>query len=158
MMSRKNGVGQIIKACVTGGTLIALTGQFRVIKAALDDLFGLTRWTLDAVWPAQFAYGLITLHIIDQILDIDLHRWTPVRVREMGCHQFTTFSNSTTLESNMSLASMTGRAAPSSIIAPRSARTAAFGKPPYGIYGNSPLGSASRCRPTMTTRNPRRLP
>ncbi len=45
-MSRKNGVGQIIKACVTGGTLIALTGQFRIIKAALDDLCGPTRGTL----------------------------------------------------------------------------------------------------------------
>ena len=52
MMSRKNGVGQIIKACVTGGTLIALTGGFRVIKAALDDLFRLTRGTGDTVWPA----------------------------------------------------------------------------------------------------------
>src|SRR6266849_2469903 len=102
MMSRKNGVGQIIKACVTGGTLIALTGQFRVIKAALDDLFGLTRWTRDAVWPAQLTYSLITLNIIDQILDIDLQRWTPVRVRTIGCHQCTPSSNSTTLESNMS--------------------------------------------------------
>src|SRR5712691_13515307 len=38
-----------------------------------------------------------------QILDIDLQRWTPVRVRVMGCHQCTPSSNSTTLESNMSL-------------------------------------------------------
>jgi hypothetical protein len=52
MMSGKNGVRQIIKTCVTVGTLIALTGEFRVITAALDDLCGLTRWTLDAVWPA----------------------------------------------------------------------------------------------------------
>src|SRR5437867_10919154 len=37
-----------------------------------------------------------------QILDIDLQRWSPVRVRAIGCHQFTTSSNSTTLESNMS--------------------------------------------------------
>jgi hypothetical protein len=35
MMSRKHGVSKIIKACVTGGTLLALTGQYRVIKAAL---------------------------------------------------------------------------------------------------------------------------
>jgi hypothetical protein len=41
-MSRKNGVSQIIEACVTVGTLIALTGGFRVIKATLDDLCGLT--------------------------------------------------------------------------------------------------------------------
>ena len=37
MMASKNGVGQIIKACVTGVTLIALPGGFRIIKAALDD-------------------------------------------------------------------------------------------------------------------------
>jgi hypothetical protein len=80
MMSRKNGVGQIIKACVTSGTLLALTGQFRIIKAALDDLFGPTRGTLYAVWPAQLADSLITLTIINQIFDVNLHRWTPVRV------------------------------------------------------------------------------
>src|SRR6266704_83507 len=102
MMASKNGVGQIIKACVTGVTLIALPGGLRIITAALDDLCGLTRWTCYAVWPAQLAYGLITLIIINQILDIDLHRWTPVWVRDMGCHQCTASSKSTTLESNMS--------------------------------------------------------
>src|SRR5215471_8403902 len=79
MMSRKNRVRQIIKAPVTVMTFIALTGGFRVIKAALDDVCGRTRWTRDAVWPAQIADGLITLHLIDQIFDVDLHRWTPVR-------------------------------------------------------------------------------
>src|SRR5207249_11583821 len=53
MMSRKNRVGQVIKTCVTLATLVALTGRLRVIKAALDDLFGLTRWAGDAIWPAQ---------------------------------------------------------------------------------------------------------
>jgi hypothetical protein len=108
MMASKNGVGQIIKACVTAVTLITLTGGFRVIKAALDDLCGLTRWTCYAVWPAQLAYGLITLTIINQMLDIDLHRWTPVWVRDMGCHQCTPSSKSTTLESNMSLIVLVG--------------------------------------------------
>jgi Cell Wall Hydrolase len=102
MMARKDGVSQIIEACVTVGTLVALTGGFRVIKAALDDVFGLTRWAFDAIWPAQFADGLITLHIIDEILDIDLHGWTPVRDRRMECHQCTPSSNSTTPESNKS--------------------------------------------------------
>jgi hypothetical protein len=51
-MSRKNGVGQIIKACVTVVTLVALTGGFRVIKAALDDVFRLTRGAGDTIWPA----------------------------------------------------------------------------------------------------------
>ena len=37
MMARKDGVSQIIEACVTVGTLVALTGGFRVIKAALAE-------------------------------------------------------------------------------------------------------------------------
>jgi len=65
MMVRKDGVGQIIKACVTVVTLVALAGGFRVITAALDDVFGLTRGAVDAVWPGQIAYRLITLHIIE---------------------------------------------------------------------------------------------
>ena len=72
-------------------------------KPRLMTCVDCTRGTCDAVWPAQFADGLITLHIIDQILDIDLHRWTPVRGRDMGWHQCTPSSNSTTLESNMGL-------------------------------------------------------
>ena len=39
MMSCENGVREIIKASVTAVTLVALTGGFRVIKAALDDVF-----------------------------------------------------------------------------------------------------------------------
>jgi hypothetical protein len=73
MMARKNGVSQIIKACVTVSTRIALPCRFRVIKAALDDLCGLTQWARDAIWSAQLAYGLIALHIINQMLAIDLH-------------------------------------------------------------------------------------
>ena len=76
----QNGVCQIITAFVAVGTLIALACRLGVIKATLDNLFGLTSWALDAVWPAQIADSLITLNIIDEILDIDLHRWTPVRV------------------------------------------------------------------------------
>jgi hypothetical protein len=79
MMSGKNGVRQIIKPFMTVGTLIALPGKFCVIKAALNTLCGLTSWTRDAVWPAQIADSLITWTIIDERLDIDLHRWTPVR-------------------------------------------------------------------------------
>src|ERR671932_571870 len=103
MMSSKDGVGQIIKALVTVVTLVALTGGFRVIKAALDDVLGLTRGTGDTVWPAYVAYRLITLHLIDEILDVDLHRWTPVRGGKMACHQYMTSSHSTTLESNKSV-------------------------------------------------------
>src|SRR5215471_12070825 len=106
MMSRKNRVRQIIKAPITVMTFIALTGGFRVIKAALDDVCGRTRWTRDAVWPAQIADGLITLHLIDQIFDVDLQRWTPVRGWDMGGHQYTTSSHATTLESNKSVTAL----------------------------------------------------
>src|SRR5713101_1813111 len=102
MMSGKDGVSQIIKACVTVMTRIALPGGFRVIKATLDDMFRLTRGARSAVWPAQLADGLITLHIIDEMLDVDLHGWTPVRDRGMRCRQYTPSSHSTTPESNKS--------------------------------------------------------
>ena len=76
-MSRKNSVGQIIKSLVTLGTLIALACGFRVINAALDDLCGLTRRALDAVWLSQLAHCPITLHISAQLLEVGLHRRTP---------------------------------------------------------------------------------
>src|SRR4029450_85914 len=56
------------------------------------------RGTHDAVGPAQLTNRLITLDIIDEILDVDLHGWTPVRARGMGCRQYTPSSNATTLE------------------------------------------------------------
>jgi hypothetical protein len=102
MMSSKDRVSQIIKALVTVVTLIALTGRFRVIKAALDDVLRLTRGTPDAIGPAQLANGLITLHVIDEMLDVDLHGWPPVRARGRGCRQYTPSSNATTLESKKS--------------------------------------------------------
>src|SRR5215470_4244235 len=92
--------------CVTVATLIALPCWFRVIKAALDDLLGLTSWTRDTIWPAQLTDRPITLYLIDQMLDVDLQRWTPVRGWDMGGHQYTTSSHATTLESNKSVTPM----------------------------------------------------
>src|SRR5712691_3008300 len=103
MMLSKNSSGQIIKAGVAGGTPIVLPCAFRVIKAVLDDLCGRPRWTLDPFWPAQLASGLITLHISDEILDIDLQCWTPVRGWDREGHQCTPSAHATTLESNISL-------------------------------------------------------
>src|SRR5262249_25546039 len=105
MMAGKDCVGQIIKALVTVVTLVALTGGFRVIKATLDDLRRLTRGARNAVGPAQLADGLITLHIIDEILDVDLHGWAPGRNRGMRCRQYTPSSHATTPESNKSVGS-----------------------------------------------------
>jgi hypothetical protein len=76
---------------------------FRVIKATLDDVVRLTRGARDAIRPAQLADGLITLDIIDEMLDVDLHGWTPIRDRRMEWHQYTPSSHSTTPESNKSV-------------------------------------------------------
>ena len=79
MMSRKNRVRQVSKPCLTVVTLLALPCRLGSIKAALDNLCGLTRGARDAVWPAQLADRPIALTIIDQIRDVDRHGWTPVR-------------------------------------------------------------------------------
>ena len=103
MMSSKDCVSQIIKALVAVVALIALTGRFGIIKATLDNMLRLTRRALDAIRPSQLTNGLITLHIIDKILDVDLHAGTPVRDGGIGWRQYTPYSNATTLESNMSV-------------------------------------------------------
>src|SRR5215475_9412651 len=102
MMSSKDGVGQIIKTFVTVVTCIALTSWFRVIKATLNNLLRLTRGTHNALGPAQLTNRLITLHLVDEILDVDLHGRTPVRDRGMGCRQYISSSHATTLESKKS--------------------------------------------------------
>src|SRR5262245_62022952 len=102
-MAGKNSVGQIIKACVTVVTLIALTSGFRIVKATLDEVVRRTRGARNAIRPAQLADGLITLDIIDEMRDVDLHSWTPVRDHGMGWYQCTPSSHATTLESNKSV-------------------------------------------------------
>jgi hypothetical protein len=102
VMAGNDRVGQLSKPLLTVVTLRTLTGGFRVIKATLDDLCRRTRGARNAVGPAQLADGLLTLHIIDEILHVDLHSWTPVRVRGMRCRQYTPSSNATTPESNKS--------------------------------------------------------
>src|SRR5262245_5277826 len=102
MMSRKNRVCQIVKPCLTVVTLIALTSWLCVIKATLDDLLRFARGARDAVWPALLADRLIALHIIDEMLNVDLHGWTPLRDRSMRGRQYTPSSHAATLESNMS--------------------------------------------------------
>jgi len=75
----------------------------QIIKATLDGMSRLTRGTPDAIWPAQLPNGLITLHVIDEILDVDLHAWTPVRDRGIGCRQYIPSSNATILEAKKSV-------------------------------------------------------
>jgi hypothetical protein len=81
MVTDKHGVGSIIKACIAVLTRIALTGGFRIITTALDGLYGCTSGARDALWPASCADGLLALHILDEMLDVDVHYWTPVKGR-----------------------------------------------------------------------------
>jgi len=104
-MSSKDRVGPIIKAFITVVTLLTLTSRFCIITAAFDHRLRRTRGTCDAIGPAQLTNGLITLHVIDEMLDVNLHDWTPVRDREMGWRQYTPSSNATTLESKKSATS-----------------------------------------------------
>ena len=102
-MASKNRVGQIIEAFVTVVTRIALPRGFRVITATLNDVLRRTRGARDAIRPAQLANGLITLHLIDKMRDVDLHGWTPVRDRSMRGQQDTPSSHATTLEPHKSV-------------------------------------------------------
>src|SRR5437899_12920737 len=98
MMSSKDRVGQIIKAFITVVTLITLTSRFCIIKAAFDHMLRLTRGTCDAVGPAQLTNGLIRLHVINELLDVNLHYWTRVRCRKMVLRQYTPSSSAATLQ------------------------------------------------------------
>jgi hypothetical protein len=77
-MSSTYRVSQIIKALVTVVTLVALTGGFRIIKAALDYMSRLTRGTLYTIGPAQLMNGLITLDIIDKSVLCTLFAVSPL--------------------------------------------------------------------------------
>jgi hypothetical protein len=90
-------------------TLVPATACHRRSYAERYSRF--TRGTHNAVGPAQLMNRLITLHLVDEILDVDLHGWTPVRDRGRGCRQYTPSSNATTLESNKSVAAMVLRSA-----------------------------------------------
>jgi hypothetical protein len=43
------------------------------INTTFNNLLRLTRGTHNAVGPAQLTHRLITLHLVDEILDVDLH-------------------------------------------------------------------------------------
>src|SRR5438105_15966666 len=137
MMSSKDRVGQIIKSFITVGTLITWTSRFCIIKAAFDHMLRLTRGTCDAVGPAQLTNGLITLHVINEMLDVNLHDWTPVRDRKMGWRQYTPSSNTTTLESSKSVG---GCSAPHAKPCSRSSPTSS-----YAIARCAPTSPVTPC-------------
>jgi len=79
--------------------------SFEVSKPSLAGISKACTGEFQHSWQTGSALSLLTSCCLSQrtqILDIDLHRWTPVRGWDMGWHQCTPYSNSTTLESNMS--------------------------------------------------------
>ena len=73
MVPGENSARQIIEAFVTIFTLITLSGRLLVIETSSDDSPGITKRTLSAFWPTQFAHRIITLGIIYQAFYIYLH-------------------------------------------------------------------------------------
>ncbi len=52
MMTRKDGVGQIVKASLTGCAQITLTLGLGVVTPLFRHLRAVARWTLDTIGPA----------------------------------------------------------------------------------------------------------
>src|SRR5712692_9066278 len=80
--------------------------SFEVCKPSLAGINQACTGEFQHSWQTESALSLLTSCCLSQrtqILDVNLHRWTPVRVWDMGWYQCTPSSKSTTLESNMSL-------------------------------------------------------
>jgi hypothetical protein len=70
MMTGKDGVSQVVEASATGLAQIALTLRLGVVAALVRDLRTLTRWTMDAVRPAQGTDGLKAFGVVDEGLNV----------------------------------------------------------------------------------------
>jgi len=73
MMPCKNGAGWVIEAFMTIFALIALPIGLLFIETSSDDSSEITKRTLPAFWPTQFAHGVVALSVIYQIFYIYLH-------------------------------------------------------------------------------------
>ena len=73
MVPRENGVGQIIKTTVTFAAAISLATRFGRIVPVLDDLTAIAMRTTNTLRPAQIAYHLITLCIVNQAVNCNGH-------------------------------------------------------------------------------------
>ena len=74
MVPRKNGACEIIKTFFAFFVFafITLTRGF-VGKPPTNDLFGVTERAGTSFGPAKFSNGIVTLGIIDEVLEIDVH-------------------------------------------------------------------------------------
>jgi hypothetical protein len=73
MVSGEDSARQIIEAFITIFTLITLSGRLLLIETSSDDSSGITKRTLSAFWPTQFAHRVVTVGIIYQVFYVYLH-------------------------------------------------------------------------------------
>jgi hypothetical protein len=99
MMPSEDCAGQIIEAFLTIFTLITLSDRLFVIETSSDDSSGITKRTLSAFRPAQFAYRVVTLGIIYQTI---LCLPAFIGFLSGGGKSRLLLYHTTTLESNMS--------------------------------------------------------
>src|SRR6266545_2745612 len=74
-MAGEDRPGQVIEEFLTGLTPVALPLGLGRIVTLLGDLRGVTMGTGDALGPAQVADRLETLHVVDEVLDVDHRPW-----------------------------------------------------------------------------------
>ena len=77
MVPSEDRARQIIEAFPTCFTLLTLSGWLLVIEASFDNSFGITKRTLPAFWPTQFAHCIVTLAVIYQTFYVYLQLWAP---------------------------------------------------------------------------------
>jgi hypothetical protein len=70
MLTGKAGVSQVVAVSATGLAQITLTLGLGVVTAVFRDLSTLTRWTTDAVRPAQGTDGLKAFGVVDEGLHV----------------------------------------------------------------------------------------
>ena len=73
MVPGEDRTRQIIEAFLTIFTFITLSGRLLIIETSSDDALGITKRTLSAFWPTQFAHRIVTLGIIYQAFYVYLH-------------------------------------------------------------------------------------
>ena len=71
MVAFKDGPGKIVKVASTRFALVLLSMFLRLVMTIFDDVFAAAKSAPHTLWPAQLANFLITLRIIDEVLDID---------------------------------------------------------------------------------------
>ena len=80
MMTRENGVGEIIKVASTTATVVALSMALGVIHSTLGHLGGFTMCTGHAARPANGSHNFKALLVVNQRQEIQFHPWLPNKI------------------------------------------------------------------------------